>query len=58
MFNLKWSSNKMKFVKLNNGWDAEPNAPIPSVELLEAHSYEELKNSLDKAMNLIKIKMM
>lgn len=25
---------------------------------LEAHSYRELKNSLDKAMNLIKVKMM
>lgn len=36
MFNLKWGSNKMKFIKLNNGWDAEPNAPMPSIELLEA----------------------
>jgi hypothetical protein len=35
MFNLKWSNNKTKFVKHNNGWDAEPNAPMPSVELLE-----------------------
>lgn len=36
MLNLKWGSNKMKFIKLNNGGDAEPNASMPSIELLEA----------------------
>lgn len=35
MFNLKFSSDKMKFIRHNNGWDAEPNAPMPSVEVLE-----------------------
>ena len=33
----------MKFIKLNTGWDAEPNAPMPKIEIDKSTS--KLKNS-------------
>jgi len=42
MFNLKVGIKKMKFKRLNNGWDAEPNAPMPVIELLKAVSVIKL----------------